>query len=488
VTDAQLIEGGLVLVENARWEAVSLLVEEGRIAALLPPGEAAGHARRVDASARLVLPGLVNGHTHSHGALGRGGVPDDMVLETFLSGCGWLSAARDADDLALSAQLSAVELIRRGCTACYDLCIELPGPTAEGIHAVAGAYEAAGLRAVVAPMIADRTIYEALPGLLDAFEPPLREAVAALSLPPWPELVATCAEAVRRWPTGSGRVRPGIGPAIPLHCSDDLLRAAAELSREGDLPVQTHLAETRLQQILAQERYGSTLTAHLDALGVLSPRFSGAHGVWLSEAEADLLAAHGAGISHNPMSNLRLGSGIAPARRLADAGVTLGIGTDASNTSDGQNMFEATRLAATLSRARGEDTAAWLRAPEALRMATEGSARLMGLDRVGRIAPGWAADLIFLDRDAPGYVPLRRPTDQVVLSESGAGLREVMVAGRTVFAEGRVLTVDEAALNARAHAAAERLAHASEDARLLNQAAAEVVRGFCSARCAAHPT
>ena len=485
---AQLLEGGLVLVDNKRWEEVSLLIEGGRIAALPRAGEAVAGARIVDVSGRLVVPGLVNGHTHSHGALGRGGVPDDAVLETFLSGCGWLSAARDADDLALSAQLSAVELIRKGCTACFDLCIELPGPTVEGVHAVAQAYEGAGIRAVVAPMIADRTIYQALPGLLDAFEPPLRDAVAALSMPDWSDLVAVCAQAVRRWPVGSGRVRPGIGPAIPLHCSDDLLRGAGALAVERDMPFQTHLAETRLQQIVACERYGTTLAAHLDAVGLLSPRFSGAHGVWLSEAEADLLAERGVGISHNPMSNLRLGSGIAPVRRLVDAGVTMGVGTDASNTSDGQNMFEATRLAATLSRTRGGDPASWVSAREAQGMATEGGARLMGLDRVGRIAPGWAADLLFLDRGAPHYVPLRSPTEQLVLAESGTGLQEVMIDGRMILAGDRILTLDEAALNARGHAAASRLGEATAETRRMNEAAARVVRGFCSARCAAHPT
>ncbi|MEM7614090.1 MAG: amidohydrolase family protein, partial [Pseudomonadota bacterium] len=232
--------------------------------------------------------------------------------------------------------------------------------------------------------------------------------------------------------------------------------------------------------------YGTSLTAHLDALGLLSPRFSGAHGVWLSEPEAGLLAQHGAGICHNPLSNLRLGSGIAPVRKLADAGVTLGVGTDASNTSDGQNMFEAMRLAATLSRAQTADPAQWITTREAFRMATEGSARLLGLDRVGRIAPGWAADLLFLDADYCHYTPLRAPMDQIVLSENGAALREVMIAGAYVFADDRVLTLDEAALTARARAAAARLDSANAEARLINEAAATVVQSFCRGQCAAY--
>ncbi|MDG1130946.1 MAG: amidohydrolase family protein, partial [Paracoccaceae bacterium] len=409
-----LISGGLVLVENARFAPVSLLIEAGRIAALIEDGDGPPDAQVIDATGRIIIPGLVNGHTHSHGALGRGGVADDATLETFLAGASALNGGRTVDDLRLSAELSAAEMIRKGCTACFDLSVELPGPSVAGIHAVAEAYHDAGMRAVVAPMIADRTIYQALPGLLEAFAPQMRAALAAITLPPWQDSLATCNAAFAAWPVPMDRVRPGIGPAIPLHCSDDFLTACAQLADALDLRLQTHLAETRMQQVAAMRRYGTTLTAHLHSLGVLSARFSGAHGVWLSADEAARLAGQGAGIVHNPLSNLRLGSGTAPVRALADAGVTLGIGTDASNTSDGQNMFEALRLAATLSRVGGDPPDTWIGALEAFRMATEGSARIMGLADVGRIAPGWAADLLFLDRDYCHYVPLRDVLSQIV--------------------------------------------------------------------------
>ena len=294
-----LIHGAQVLLRNDDFAEVSLLIDGDRIAAILPKGETVADAATMDASGRLIIPGLVNGHTHSHGALSRGGVPDDAILETFLAGSAWLNLGRSHDDLALCAQLSAVELIRKGCTACFDLFIELPGPTVDGTHAVALAYHEVGLRAVVAPMIADQTIYQALPGLLDAFDGPLKDAVAALSLPDWETTMAVCTEALRHWPVPTDRVRPGIGPTIPLHCSDPFLKACAHLSDDIDLPLQTHLAETRMQQIMAQRKYGTTLAQHLSALGMLSPRFSGAHGVWLSDVEMALLAEADAGISHN---------------------------------------------------------------------------------------------------------------------------------------------------------------------------------------------
>ncbi len=480
-----LIQSGLVLVDNERFEDVSLLLENGRISELLPAEQDVADAHILDARDRLVIPGLVNAHTHSHGALGRGGVSDAMTLETFLAGASWLNMQRQSDDLRLAAELSAVELIRKGCTACFDLFVEMPGPSIEGIHTVAEAYDTVGMRAVVAPMIADQTIFAALPGLLDAFEGELRGRVAAITLPDWQSTMAVCTEALRSWPVQGGRVRPGIGPTIPLHCSDAFLRACAALSSTDGIPLQTHLAETRMQQVMAQAKYGVSLTEHLSILDVLSERFSGAHGVWLSDPEMELLAGHGAGISHNPMSNLRLGSGVAPLHRMRRSGVGLGIGTDASNTSDGQNMFEAMRLAATLSRAATSDPAEWVSARAAFIMATEGSAALMGLKNVGRIAPGWAADLVLLDRRYCHYTPLRRALDQVVLAENGAAVREVIIDGRTVFAEGRMQTIDEAALAVRAQAAADRIDHANRAARVTAEAATAVVQSFCSRHCAA---
>ncbi len=481
-----LLTGALVLVENDRFEHLSILVGDGIIQALIADGKGPEDAERIDVSDRLIIPGLVNGHTHSHGALGRGGVASDLTLEAFLSGSAWLNGSRHLDDLRLAAELSAAELIRKGCTACFDLFVELPAPTVAGIHTVASAYHEAGLRAVVAPMIADQTLYQALPGLLDSFEPPLRDLVAAMSLPEWRHIMAVCSDAFADWPVPQDRVRPGLGPTIPLHCSDAFLQACAAMSAQQAIPLQTHLAETRMQQVMAARKYGSSLTSHLDSLGVLGPHFSGAHGVWLSQPEADILARHNACVCHNPLSNLRLGSGIAPVRMLNDAGVIMGIGTDASNTSDGQNMFEALRLGATLSRAQTANSEDWVTTREALSMATTGSAQILGLEKVGMIAEGWAADLVFLDANYCHYSPLRDPLDQIVFAENGAALREVMIAGNYVFSEGRVLTMDEASLTRRARDAANRLDAANLQTRLINEAASVVVQSFCRANCTAN--
>ncbi len=358
-----VIRGGLLLDSQGRAAPQDLLIEDGRIAAIANPGfEVSGDAEPISASDRLLIPGLINSHTHSHGALNRGAVDDKVSLEMFLTGAGASTRSRGVEDKYLSAALSAAEMIRKGCTACFDLSVELPGPSREGISAVARAYRDAGMRAVVAPMIADRTIYQALPGLIDALPESLRAQYAALSAAPIEQTFATCRDILANWEFDRRQIRPALGPTIPLHCSDPFLMECASLAREYTIPLQTHLAESRTQAAIARTRYGASLVGHLESLGFLSEHLSVAHAIWLDDEEIAKLGHAGVRVAHNPSSNLRLGSGVAPVRKMLSAGLTVGIGTDASNTSDGQNMFEATRLAAYLSRIDGFAAEEWISA------------------------------------------------------------------------------------------------------------------------------
>src|SRR6516165_11270351 len=170
-----VIRGGRVLQAGGDALLRDILIEDGRIVALEHPGFAVSDdAEFISADDHLLIPGLVNAHTHSHGALNRGAVDDKVSLEMFLTGAGASARARGLEDKYLSAALSAAEMIRKGCTACFDLSLEVPEPSVDGISAIGQAYSDAGMRAVIAPMIADRTIYQALPGLLDALPEDLR--------------------------------------------------------------------------------------------------------------------------------------------------------------------------------------------------------------------------------------------------------------------------------------------------------------------------
>ena len=478
--------GRLLSTAHEAGILADILIVGPHIAEIAPPGGLSCDAGRViDATDCLVMPGLINGHTHAHGGLGRGAVADCVSLEGFLAQAPAINGARTLADLALSARLSAVEMVRHGCTACFDMAAEAPQSTVAGLLAVGSAYHDVGLRAVVAPMIADKTLYQAYPPLLDSLSPDLRAQAAAQRLPGAADLAAMCRDAQAAWPYDRSLLQLGVAPTIPLHCSDELLLACARISQEFDVPLQTHLAESKLQALFGRQLQGESPVTRLARLGCLTPRTSVAHAVWLDDEDMATLARHGVTAIHNPLSNLRLGSGVAPLRRLMDAGVRVGVGTDGSNTSDGQNMFEAMRMAAYLSRVGTPDWSRWVSTQEALALAVCGGAGVLGPEpregrRLGRIEPGYLADLLLIDLAQTHFVPLRRLLQQLVMAESGAGLRQVMVHGRVIFDGGRVLGVDERQLRADAQEAATRLDAANARAREAGAALNPAWARFCA--------
>jgi 5-methylthioadenosine/S-adenosylhomocysteine deaminase len=483
-----IIRGGLVLHGDGHASLQDILIKDGLIVAMEDPGFAvSGDAEVLPAHDRLLIPGLISAHTHSHGALNRGAVDDKVSLEMFLTGAGASTRSRGTNDKYLSAALSAAEMIRKGCTACFDLSVEFLGPSQDGIAAVASAYRDAGMRAVVAPMIADRTIYQALPGLLDALPDHLRTRVAKLSAAPIEQTLSASSNILSNWEFDRRWIRPALGPTIPLHCSDEFLVGCARLASEHGVSIQTHLAESRAQAALGLTRYGKSLVAHLDELGFLSERLSAAHAIWLGDDDLARLGQAGVRVAHNPSSNLRLGSGVAPVRRMLNSGIGVGVGTDASNTSDGQNMFEAARLASYLSRIDGFDNDQWLSAGEAFGLATEGSAKVLGFEKIGRLAPGYEADILFLRLDSPHFVPLRAPLIQMVFGENGASVHTVMIGGRIVFRDGKLLTLDENVLRREAEDAASRLDRSNAETYASAATVARLVGTFCAAQgCTGH--
>jgi guanine deaminase len=367
-----------------------------------------------------------------------------------------------------------------GCTACYDLYFEFPMPTVEGMAAAARAYEDVGLRAVLAPMVADHSLYQALPGLLDAIPAALRPLTEQFMLAPREATVESMRKIFAGWSADRDMVRPAIAPTIPLHCSDAFLADCRDLAQEFGLMVQTHMAESKSQAVLGQRKYGKSLMAHFADLGLLSDRFSAAHGIWIDADDVKRLADAGASLVHNPLSNMRLGSGLACLRPMLDSGLNVGIGTDSSCTSDTMNMYESARLASYVSRVQSEDPQHWLTAREVLGMATAGSARALGFgDQIGRLAPGYKADIVFLDMGSFNYVPLNDPMRQVAFSENGAAVSMVMVGGRVIVENGRLVTVDQDKLRRDAQAASERLRGVNRDRRALTRQFEEVVATFC---------
>ncbi len=481
----QVVRGGRVLDGAGRGgDRADILISGDTIRAVGTPGMAVPeHATEVDAGDRLILPGLVNAHTHGDATLAKG-LGDRWTLELLLNAAPMRQRGVRLSDKALAARLAATEMVQNGITSCYDLFSEFPAPTPEGLEAVAGAYAEVGVRAVVAPLMADRSFWRAVPGLFGALPDDLQRAVDGLVGVSGEAALERCRLAFRRWSFDRDTARLALAPTIPHHCEADFFRACRDLAAEHGAGIQTHVAESKVQALAGARKFGKTLVAHLDDLGVLGPSFTAAHAVWVDDDDLARLKDRGAAIAHNPTSNLRLGVGLARVEAMRRRGLPVGLGTDTSTCSDALNLFEAMRLAVHASRAQSPDPGRWLGAEDAIEMATTGGARALGMeDRIGRLAPGYLADLVFLDLGAVSYLPLHHPARQVVFAENGANVDSVMVGGRFVYRARRHLTVDVARLRAEAAEAHERLERANRESRDLVRRLEPAVSAFCIGLC-----
>lgn len=477
----QIVRGGRLLDIGRRSSSFAdILIDGDTIVEVGPPGTAAPlEAHLVDASDRLIMPGLVNAHTHGHGSLGKG-LGDKWSLELLLNASPWVSGGFTLEDKHTAALLNAAEMVLKGCTAAYDMYFEAPTPSLEGLSAIGRAYGEVGVRVVLAPMMADATLYRSIPGLLEALPEAHRVEAQKMCAAGHQEHLAVCKQVLGNWPFHRDQVRPALGPTIPLHCSDEFVRGCRDLASDYGCGVQMHLAESKVQAISSLKRYGKTLTAHLDDIGLLGPHFTGAHCVWLDDDDLKRMRDRGATVAHNPGSNLRLGSGVAPARKMVDLGIGIGIGTDGCASADSQNMFEAMRMAAFVSRIVTLEPEDWLGSWDVLEMGTVGSASALGLgNEVGRIEPGYKADLLFLDLNNVNFVPLNDAANQIVNCEDSSAIDSVMIGGRMVLSGRRFADLDFDALRRRVADTVERLREQNADSFDRMQAMATFVSHHC---------
>jgi 5-methylthioadenosine/S-adenosylhomocysteine deaminase len=417
-----------VLPFDDKWrvlEGCDVVVANGHILAMGTNAVAQRTVeRRIDATHLVITPGFVNAHTHSPENLARG-LADGLELHEWL-GTVWRSLDRlDADGIRLAAQLGCIEMIRSGTVAVVDHFRQYP-PRLDAIDAVARAYQDAGLKALVAVW------------LRDALGPRNRANSA-------PRQVEICAEAARRWHKPEHGLRIGVGPSGPTRCTDELLSGAGALAREAGLSFHIHVDETREEAGEARKRYGSTAIRHLRDLDLVWPGLSVAHGVWLTDADIRLLAGGGAGIVHNPISNMRLGSGIARLDAMRDAGMLVALGTDGAASNDSQNILEAAKAAAFLQRLSVKDRRRWPSMLDALAMLTHAPATMFGLT-TGMLQAGGPADFVAFDRRSVGLAPGNDLHRQIVLCHTALTARFSMIAGRLVLDDGHLTTIDEAAV------------------------------------------
>jgi guanine deaminase len=297
----------------------------------------------------------------------------------------------------------------------------------EHVEALTSAYADAGIRCGLAPMIQDRDIFESI--AFGAFEAP-----EPLSPPVEPRALLEPMERFLRDHGGRRLLTPMVGPSAPQRCSDELMEGLVGLAQTYDAPLHTHVLETRSQVFATRERYGRSVVEYLGDIGALTERTSLAHGVWLDAHEYELVRDAGSTIVHNPVSNLRCGSGILPLSGLLAGGVHVGLGADGAASNDNQNMFEAMKIATLLHTLTGE-FADWPSATQVWAACLGGGARAIGAS-IGSLAPGSCADIVLLDTHRHATIERTALVRSLVMAEHGESVHTVIVDGEVVVEAG----------------------------------------------------
>lgn len=462
-------------------------ISNDKITDIRPTGSRPPKGRAIDASNRLATAGLINGHHHSHEHFHKGRY-DNLPLEL------WMNYVRPVKPLPwtsrqvyLRTMIGAIEALRTGTTTLIDDLNVSPVLETDLVDAVFQAYEDIGIRALVGISLFDRPFYRAVPYVDEEFPPELLESLDAVKGTPPAEIIAFVRELAQRRHPSKNRVGCLVAPSAPQRCSDEFLMSTRAIADEFDLPTIIHVHETRFQAVTAQEFFGCTMIEHLDRLGFLKPNTSLIHAVWLTPKDIEILSSSGVTVQHNPTSNLKLGSGVAPVRSLLDAGVNISLGTDGCGSTETLSMLRTVNNAALLHKIRDGDYETWIGAREAWQAGTHGGAVALDRDHeLGTLSKGYLADIAIYRLDRIPFTPPNNLLNQLVYSETGASLDMVFVAGEQIMKDGRLTRIDELELLreiSEVHSELEPLIASSE--RQTDEIRAAYERIYC--RCSAQP-
>ncbi|HEV7889847.1 MAG TPA: amidohydrolase [Pyrinomonadaceae bacterium] len=429
-----IVSGGTVVTMDASRRVIedgAVAVEGGRIVAV---GKRSDITRRytagevIDARGRAVIPGLINGHTHVPMTLFRG-IADDLDLNEWLTKYIFPAEAKNVNEdfVRAGAQLGLAEMIRGGTTTYCDMYYFE--------DAIAEETERAGVRGLLGETVID-------------FPVPDNKT--------WPAAMAYTERYVARW-KGNRLITAAIAPHAPYTVSEAHLREVRAFADRTGAPVVTHVAETRKEVDDISRDHGARPVEYLARIGFLGPREVFAHTVHLTEGEINLLKQNGVGSVHNPQSNMKLASGVAPVPQMLRAGVAVGLGTDGAASNNDLDMWEEMDTAAKLHKLTTNDPKT-LTAAEALALATINGARALHMDSdIGSLETGKRADIVVVDLDALNQTPRYNIYSHLVYATKAADVRTVVIEGRVVMRDRRLLTLNETLIKQKARLLRERV-------------------------------
>ena len=416
-----IIKGGMIVTmveDQGPIMEGNIFVTDGRITDIRGESETdnihGSHAEIINAEDAIIMPGLINGHTHAAMTLFRG-LADDLPLKQWLFEKIFPAEAKflNQDTVYWGALLGCLEMIASG-TTCFIDGYFFQDETVRAAHD-------SGLRALISQGVIDFPA----PGVED----PEKNLVVAK-------------EFIERWLGISDLIMPGIFCHSPLTCSEQTLKDAWEISQQFDLPLQIHLSETSDEVNEILKKTGKRPVHYLDQIGLINDGLIAAHAVHLDDREIECLKENGAKVVHVPESNMKLGSGVARVLDMVRLGIPIGLGTDGCSSNNNLDLFQEMDTAAKLSKVFSLDPVA-LNAETALRMATIWGASVLGLeDQVGTLEVGKKADIIVVDLQGPNLCPVYDPLSALVYSASGADVKDVVVDGKVLMKDRKFTTLD----------------------------------------------
>ncbi len=431
-----VVEGRYVLTMDENMTVVAdgaVAVDDGVILAVGTADEVNATytaAERLEGANRIVMPGLINGHSHAAMTLLRG-VADDLELMTWLNDYIFPAEVEfvDAEFVRIGTELACWEMIRGGTTTFVDMYYHP--------DVIAQVVDDCGMRAYVSATVIGQRSPDA-EGAADSIEKGLAF--------------------IARWQGKNSRITPVFGPHANYTLNEEQLRATREAATEAGVPISIHLSESPFEVSYSKEHYGTTSIEFFDSIGFFDgTKTIGAHVVWPTEHEIEILAERHVGVIHNPTSNMKIASGISPVTAMLRAGVQVGLGTDGAASNNDLDMWEEMRLAAFLQKVdRMEPTV--LPASTVLRMATSGGAEAIGLDdEVGTLAPGMRADLIQVSFDDVHFVPTYDVISHLVYVADEQDVASTVVDGKVLMRNGKILTIDTQRVRREANALAAKI-------------------------------
>jgi len=426
--------GTLVTVDPQRRIIVdgALAVDKGRFVAIDKTqalGDRFPEESRTDLSGKVVTPGLINTHIHLAQAMIRG-CADDMELLDWLGKRVWvLQGNYTEEDGRASAELCILEMLKSGTTAFVESMLA----ERYGFDGIAEVVIGSGIRAALAKIVMDVATYAAKdnwmhPGMIEDRERNLRETL----------------EMFDKWNgAGNGRLAVWFGPRTPGGVTPELYREISALARERDMGITVHLAEVEADRAYLKRQFNQTPAQFAETVGLTGPKSLLVHTVWMDDHDIEILARTSTNVSHNPVSNAKLASGIAPIQEMLAAGVNVALGTDGGPSNNTYDLVREMRWASYIHKARTLDPLV-MPNETALEMATINGAKAMGLEEeIGSLEVGKLADFVVFDFDRPGLVPHMDPVSTLVCAATGRDVQTVVIGGQVVVEDGQVLTMDE---------------------------------------------